>query len=402
MRLWSRPALAVEDRLFRALAILRVVLLLNAVALNVYRADNFRHPTAGAVTVALMAAWTVLVTRLYSDPARRTAWLLAADLAVAVGLILASPLVKGEGLRATIPGFWVMAAVLAWAIHWHWRGGLAAGVLVTAADLSVRTDVTQGNYGNIFLLLVVGPIVGFLCESLERMARERDDAQREAIASEERARLARAVHDGVLQVLALVQRRGAELAPVSTDFAELGRLAGEQEAALRSLIRQQDRRETAGATDLAASLEELTRSVRSPVTVSTPGVPVELPAAVVAELVAAVRTCLDNVATHVGVDAPAWVLLEDGPGAVTVSVRDEGPGIPADRLAEAEAEGRLGVAQSIVARVRELGGTATLDTGAARHRVGADRPALSDHRDADPRGRPRHPDPDFRRLGSTA
>ena len=48
MRLWSRPALAVEDRLFRALAILRVVLLLNAVALNAYRADNFRHPTAGA------------------------------------------------------------------------------------------------------------------------------------------------------------------------------------------------------------------------------------------------------------------------------------------------------------------------------------------------------------------
>ena len=364
MRLWSHPALAVEDRLFRALAILRVVLLLNAVALNAYRADNFRHPTAGVVTVALMVAWTILVTRLYADPARRTAWLLAADLAVALGLLLASPLVKGDGLRATIPGFWVMAAVLAWAIHWHWRGGLAAGALVTAADLSVRTEVTQANYGNIFLLLVVGPIVGFLCESLERMARERDDAQREAIASEERARLARAVHDGVLQVLALVQRRGAELAPVSADLAELGRLAGEQETALRSLIRQQDRREAAGESDLAASLEELTRTVRSPVTVSTPGVPVVLPGEVVAELVAAVRACVDNVATHVGADAPVWVLLEVGPGAVTVSVRDEGPGIPADRLAEAEAEGRLGVAQSIVARVRELGGTATLDSGA--------------------------------------
>ena len=77
------PALAVEDRLFRALAILRVVLLLNAVALNVYRADNFRHPRRGAVTVALMVGWTVLVTGLYADPARRTAWLLVADLAVA-------------------------------------------------------------------------------------------------------------------------------------------------------------------------------------------------------------------------------------------------------------------------------------------------------------------------------
>ena len=100
-----------------------------------------------------------------------------------------------------------------------------------------------------------------------------------------------------------------------------------------------------------------------PVTVSTPGVPVELPAADAAELVAAVRACLDNVATHVGADAPAWILLEDTGDAVTVSVRDEGPGIPPERLAEAEADGRLGVSQSIVGRVTELGGTATLDSG---------------------------------------
>ena len=42
MRFWTRPALAVEDRLFRALAVLRVVVLIvNAIALNLYRADNF-------------------------------------------------------------------------------------------------------------------------------------------------------------------------------------------------------------------------------------------------------------------------------------------------------------------------------------------------------------------------
>lgn len=239
-----------------------------------------------------------------------------------------------------------------------------AGALVTAADLSVRQDLGQGNYGNIFLLLIGGPIVGFMSESLQLMARERDAAQREAIASEERARLARAVHDGVLQVLTLVQRRGAELEPVAPDFAELGRLAGEQEAALRSLIRQQDVQEATGATDLAAALEELTRAVALPVTVSTPGVPVVLPADVVAELVAAVRACLDNVAGHVGREAPAWVLLEDGAEGVTVTVRDEGPGISAERLAEAESQGRLGVSQSIVGRVAELGGTATLDSGA--------------------------------------
>ncbi len=50
-----------------------------------------------------------------------------------------------------------------------------------------------------------------MCGSLQQMATQRDLAERAAAAAEERARLARVVHDGVLQVLALVQRRGHEL-----------------------------------------------------------------------------------------------------------------------------------------------------------------------------------------------
>ncbi len=349
--------------MYRALAILRVVVLANAVALNAYRADNFDHPVGGVVCVVVMAGWTVTMIAAYADPSRRTTALVVADLAVAVGLILVSPLVKGDDMRATIPGFWVMGALFAMAIHWNWRGGLAAGFALTAADVSVRSDISQGNYGNIFLLLIGGPIVGFMAESLQRMERERDVAVRQAVSGEERARLARAVHDGVLQVLALVQRRGAELEPLSPEFAELGRLAGDQEATLRSLIRQQDVQQTTGETDLVAALEALTRAVTLQVTVATPGRSVDLPAEVAAELVAAVGACLDNVATHVGHDAPAWVLVEDAPDQVTVTVRDEGPGIPDERLTEAVDQGRLGVSQSIVARVTELGGSAILDTG---------------------------------------
>jgi signal transduction histidine kinase len=46
-----------------------------------------------------------------------------------------------------------------------------------------------------------------------------------------------------------------------------------------------------------------------------------------------------------------------------VSVRDEGPGIPAGRLEAAQADGRLGVVDSIRGRVADLGGTAELTTG---------------------------------------
>ena len=43
-------------------------------------------------------------------------------------------------------------------------------------------------------------------------------------------------------------------------------------------------------------------------------------------------------------------------------MRDDGPGFAEGRLAEARAQGRLGVAQSIVGRVAAVGGTATYDS----------------------------------------
>ncbi len=308
-----------------------------------------------------MAAWTAFVVWAYADPRRRTAALLVADLALALGSLLLSPVVKGGDFNASLPGFWVAGALLAWAIQWRWQGGLVAGLLLGGADLAVRDEVTQGTYGNVFLLLIGGPIVGFMAESLSLMAVERDAAQRASIVEAERARLARAVHDGVLQVLALVQRRGREL---GGEAAELGRLAGEQESALRALIREQDALAAPSAdtdVDLVSALTRLERPAS--VTVAAPAEEVLLPAATVAELVAVVRACLDNVARHVGEDAPAWVLVEAFPDRVEVSVRDEGPGIPPGRLAEAEAEGRLGVTQSIRGRVADLGGTASLSTG---------------------------------------
>ncbi|MGY5135155.1 ATP-binding protein, partial [Streptomyces nigrescens] len=94
------------------------------------------------------------------------------------------------------------------------------------------------------------------------------------------------------------------------------------------------------------------------VTFSEPGAPVELPAAAAAELAAAVSAALDNVRVHAGDGARAWILVEDEPRAVIVTVRDDGPGIPEGRLADAEREGRLGVALSIRGRLRDLGGAA--------------------------------------------
>ena len=346
--------------MFRALAVLRGIVLVNAIALNIYRAGNFEHARAGVACVAAMLLWTGFATWAYADPRRRTYLLLATDLAIAVALLVVTPLVKGPGFNATVPGFWIMGALLAWSIQYRWVGGLVAGVLLAAVDLSLRQGLDQTDYGNAFLLVIGGPIVGFMCASLQEMATDREVAERSAAMASERARLARAVHDGVLQVLALVQRRGREL---GGEAAELARLAGEQERQLRSLIRAQEA-VTTRPTDTVDLVGELNRLERSGnVTVSTPAFPVELPAGTARELLAAARACLDNVRLHVGDDAPAWVLLQAFPDRVELSVRDDGPGIPIDRLDEAAAQGRLGVVESIRGRITDLGGTAELVTG---------------------------------------
>jgi hypothetical protein len=241
---------------------------------------------------------------------------------------------------------------------------------------------------------VAGVVVGYVIGVAGARERTLARALQIEAATRERERLARDIHDGVLQVLAMVQRRGRQ---AGGEAAELGRLAGEQEAALRTLITGgPGARPACGARDPAVAGpggavrpevtaggdgRETTRTATATaadgqetwdlgavlggwagprVTVSAPGTPVPLAAHAAAEVSAAVGAALDNVRAHAGEQARAWILVEDEPGTVVVTVRDDGPGIADGRLAAAEAEGRLGVAQSIRGRLRDLGGTAEL------------------------------------------
>jgi signal transduction histidine kinase len=284
---------------------------------------------------------------------------------VVAALDLTSPWVVGRAAldagAPTLTVAWLAGPVLAWAVAGGRRRGLVAALLLGGVEVVARGGLTQRNTTGVALMLLAGVAVGHVA----RLAVDAEERFQRAVeleaATRERERLARGIHDSVLQVLALVQRRGAHL---GGEAGELARLAGEQEAALRALISSGP---APAPTDAAAGGRRvvdlrglLSGYAGAAVTVATPADPVPLPEHAAREVGRAVAAALDNVAAHAGPGAKAWVLVEDEPAAVTVTVRDDGPGVPAGRLAEAAAQGRLGVAQSIRGRIADLGGAVTI------------------------------------------
>ncbi len=341
--------------LWRAVEVFRAVAVVYAVVAYATREEPYRNPVLGWCVLALMAVWSLVVWRA----PRRAVWLLVTDLVLACGSVLATLAVDTTALAAatnTLPLVWPAAAVLSWAV---WRGpvtGVIAALAVGAADLVVIDPVDRATLHNIVLLLLAGAVVGFAAELYERSRRELAEAMEQAAAARERERLARDIHDSVLQVLAFVQRRAAEL---GGEAGELARMAGEQEVRLRALVSGRPRPTAATSTD-QGDTTDLTAALRSlsssRVTVSGPAGPVLLPAAAVADLVAAATACLHNVEAHAGEGARAFVLVEDEVSAVVLTVRDDGVGVDPGRLEQAEADGRMGVSLSVRGRVADHGG----------------------------------------------
>jgi signal transduction histidine kinase len=363
-------ATRVLDPFWRGLVGYRVLAWGYAAVLVVLNHPYYRSPGGAVLALVLMAVWTVVTSVGYLRPkwALWALWVLPQgrlallDVVVTLVAVAATRLVDtpdriahGAPVLTTV---WSAGPVIAVALAYGVLSGLAGALLVQGAVLVVRGRLGSAEATDLLLMVATALAVGYAATVLRRSS----DRLRQAIelraALAERERLARSIHDGVLQVLAQVRRRGAELGGPA---AELGSLAGEQEVALRTLIvTGPPEQRPLGQEEVTARLAALATPW---VTVSTPATPVLLSTHTATELVAAVEAALANVRVHVGPDAPAWVLLEDLGEQVVVSVRDDGPGIPAGRLAAAEAEGRLGVSRSIQGRIESVGGTARCESG---------------------------------------
>ncbi|WP_239174432.1 sensor histidine kinase [Actinoplanes cyaneus] len=331
---------------------------------GVAAATRWRVAAAGTLTVAAATTLFIAYAATTGHPERLAEQyrvipaLIIIVLTVAAGTAVAAAAAAPLAPRGAVPvALGPLAGVMSvaglqtlQATYLDSRTGLPA-----SSVLNAQSHLTT----SALLMLVTGAAAGGLGVAhylAERWAdRKRAEQIRREAAAAERDRLARPIHDGVLQVLAMVQRQDGG--------SQLATLAGEQEAALRKLLAGggtlvPDTRPGSRA-DLRAALTEL---AAPGVEVATPAEAVPLAGAKATELVAAVRAALDNVRRHAGDGARVWILLEDETDGVRVTVRDDGAGIPAGRLAEAERDGRLGVAQSMRGRITDLNGTTTIDS----------------------------------------
>lgn len=349
--------------LWRAAQIFRLLSCLYALGFQIAINDDLTSPVTAGVLCAVLIAWSIACAVAYLHGfGRRPSWVIA-EIVVVLALMLSTELVASEQWIADNQSWpttlWATNATISAALQFGPVGGMAAGLAVMAAAAALKgyVSINLGRNATIVIELAVGLAVGMAAQTARRAHAELERAVRLAASLEERERLSRRVHDGAIQVLALVSRRGRE---IGGETAQLAELAGEQERALRRLVSAPDPEEhIGGVTDIGALLRS---RASDRVSVSLPAEPVLLEHEAAHELFAAAGNVLDNAAAHAGPDARVYVLLEDLGDSVTVSVRDDGIGIRDGRLAEAVREGHMGISKSIVGRMNWLGGRAQLHT----------------------------------------
>jgi signal transduction histidine kinase len=169
-----------------------------------------------------------------------------------------------------------------------------------------------------------------------------------AAAAEARAEVARTLHDGVLQTLAVVQRR--------SDDAELVALARDQDRELRAFLRGTTDGSSAGGpdeVDTVGALAPVLQRVETLHGVSVRLVVIEEGGAVgrhAAALAAAVGEAVTNAARHSGADV-VWVSVDRRGSGTEVVVHDEGRGFDTTTTPEGD-----GLRRSVRQRLEAVGG----------------------------------------------
>lgn len=363
---------------FRWLSLSWIVVLVASGAAGRYR------PLLSWAAIAVVVAWGAWVTpRQALQPLEL--WI---ELAMGAGLIVVAGLVARPGALDNGPSLaslYPVVAAAAWGLARGPVKGVAAGVVLSAALLASRLlnnaslahpTIHFASLGNSAIgFLLAGGVIGGFSRLVDRTAQALEGAMGGALREQaqlsrlkERESLARQIHDSVLQALALVHKRGRELAASGTvspaDVAELAELARQQEISLRTLILREPQRSVPGQVLLRDVLEPAVNAVALIDTNLSVVGTIWLARAQADELAAAVKEALANVVEHAGASRAA-VFAEQEDGVLSVSVRDDGKGFVLDEAA-LKAANKAGILRSMKGRVEDLGGTIRITSAPGR------------------------------------
>jgi signal transduction histidine kinase len=283
-----------------------------------------------------------------------------ASLGVA-GLVVVWRLADGDE-RAFLRELVEQAPLLATAEHRTRRGSVTrvlVGTVLVVAGLGGLVAARHATVATLESVVAAGAVIaGFLVVFGPwwlRLARDLASERRERVRIEERADMAAAVHDSVLQTLALIQR-------AATDPRAVTRLARAQERELRAWLFEGqppgsfDRTTVATVAEAARAIEREVEENHG-IAVETVAVGDCLLTDDLRSLLAAGREAALNAARWSG--APTVSLfVEVEPTRVSIFIRDRGTGFDPSAVAD----DHRGITDSIQARVRRHGGTATIRT----------------------------------------
>ena len=286
-------------------------------------------------------------------------------------------------------------AVICATLRWQWKGALWTAVASLALFLAIGLYLAAAEPGfnahplavrGIYLALIAF-LLGYMGFHEERTRREISLLYAEAVATEERIRVARDLHDGVLQSLTGV---GLRLAAVRSLLEKDPRAARETLESVQRLLtlEQRDLRffiqelkprpRTAAEVSLAFRVTELVHRIELEwglrAELRADGLEEPMPEALAREVYNVVRESLVNAARHGEASAVRLVIRRDG-GRLFITVADNGRGFPFQgRLTHAElAAGTVGP-RNLFERVSSLGGSLELESGAQGARLEIDLP----------------------------
>ena len=311
-------------------------------------AERLERPAVAVVLLGAALAVNVMTTVGRPVP-------VPVELAIGFGLL------AGEGWafevghafagRQGVAGGWPVVGVIAAGITFGIRLGTLAGAAVGVGRIvgveangidDLDVDQVASLLSTVGFYALYGAAAGWVGTLLRR-------AEREVTATRAREEVARTLHDGVLQTLAVVERRLVASEP------EVARLVRDTERDLRLYIEEPP--EPGVPVDVKAALR---RATRRPARLHDLDVEVVMVEEVIVEgdrltaLETAVAEAVMNVGKHSGSRRAVVFAQQRDDGSIFVSVKDEGCGFDVEGVDAT----RRGLRRSVVAPLEAVGGGA--------------------------------------------